>query len=94
VVLLPGPVALLGFALIGIGASNIVPLLFSAAARVPGVPASISIPVITAVGYAGMLLGPALVGFVASATSLGIALLIVGAMTLTVFGAAHRVGRE
>jgi predicted MFS family arabinose efflux permease len=93
-VLLPGPVAVLGFALVGVGAANIVPLLFSAAARVRGVPPSISIPVITAIGYAGLLSGPAIIGFVAGATSLGIAFLIVGLLTLSVFAAAHRVGRE
>ncbi|WP_227306042.1 MFS transporter [Acidisoma cellulosilyticum] len=90
VVFLPGPAAVLGFALVGVGASNIVPLLFSAAARVPGVPASISIPVISAVGYAGMLCGPGIIGFVAGATSLGTALVIVGVLTLSVFGAARR----
>ena len=87
---LPGPAALLGFALVGIGAANIVPLLFSAAARVPGVPASISIPVISAVGYAGMLCGPAIIGFVAGATSLSTALLVVGVLALSIFGAARR----
>ena len=56
-VLLPGPAAVAGFALVGLGASNIVPLLFGAAARVPGVPTSVSIPLISALGYAGMLCG-------------------------------------
>jgi hypothetical protein len=87
-VLLPGPLSVLGFALIGIGASNIVPLLFSAAARVPAVPPSLSIPLISALGYAGMLSGPAIVGFAASATSLAAALLGVGLLLFSVFGGA------
>jgi predicted MFS family arabinose efflux permease len=91
-VLLPGSLSVAGFALVGLGAANIVPLLFGAAARVPGVPTSLSIPVISALGYAGMLTGPAMVGFAASATSLAVALSGVGALLLLVFAAA-RVAR-
>ncbi len=88
-VLLPGAGSVAGFALIGLGASNIVPLLFGAAARVRAVPASVSIPLISALGYAGMLAGPAMVGFAAAATSLAIALSGVGALLLLVFAAAN-----
>jgi fucose permease len=88
-VLLPGIWSLAGFALIGIGASNIVPLLFSAAARVPGVPASVSIPLITAIGYAGLLTGPGIIGFVAAATSLSVALALVGLLQFSVVGGAR-----
>ncbi|WP_419757508.1 MFS transporter [Acidisoma sp.] len=87
-VLVPGPAAVAGFALVGLGAANIVPLLFGAAARVPGVPTSVSIPLISALGYAGMLCGPAMVGFAAAATSLGVALSGVAALLLLVVAAA------
>lgn len=70
-VLAPSPwVALLGFALIGFGASNVVPVLFSAAGRQQDMPASVAISAITTIGYAGILAGPALIGFVAHAASL------------------------
>ena len=88
-VLLPGPLAVAGFALVGLGASNIVPLLFSAAARVRAVPTSVSIPVISAIAYAGLLCGPAMVGFAAAATSLGVAFSGVGLLLLLVFAAAN-----
>ena len=87
-VLVPGPAAVAGFALVGLGAANIVPLLFGAVARVRAVPTSVSIPIITALGYAGMLCGPAMVGFAAASTSLGVALSGVGALLLLVFVAA------
>jgi predicted MFS family arabinose efflux permease len=87
-VLVPGPAAVAGFALVGLGAANIVPLLFGAVARVPGVPTSVSIPLVTALGYAGMLCGPAMIGFAAAATSLGVALSGVGALLLLVVVAA------
>jgi predicted MFS family arabinose efflux permease len=87
-VLVPGPAAVAGFALVGLGAANIVPLLFGAAARVRGVPTSVSIPLISALGYAGMLCGPAMIGFAAAATSLGVALSGVGVLLLLVVFAA------
>jgi predicted MFS family arabinose efflux permease len=73
--------ALIGFVLVGLGAANIVPALFSAAGRVPGSSTTVSIPFITTLGYAGILVGPALIGFAAHLTSLptamaGIALLL------------------
>ena len=66
--------ALAGFALVGLGASNIVPVVFSAAGRIPGTPPSVALATVTTFGYAGVLAGPAAIGFVAHATDLSIAL--------------------
>ena len=65
-----GFAALLGFVLIGLGAANLVPVLFSAAGRQSIMPPGIAIATVTTTGYAGILLGPALIGFVSDATSL------------------------
>jgi predicted MFS family arabinose efflux permease len=70
-VLAPVPwIELLGFLLIGIGASNIVPILFTAAGRQHDMPVSMAISAITTIGYAGILAGPPIVGFIAQTTSL------------------------
>ena len=60
--------AVAGFALVGIGLSNIVPILISAAGRnaAPGP----SIAFVVSVGYAGFLATPPILGFIASRTSL------------------------
>jgi predicted MFS family arabinose efflux permease len=71
---------LFGLVLIGFGASNVVPVLFSASGRVPGVPAGIALATVTTIAYAGLLLGPALVGFLAQTTSLPTAFTVLGAM--------------
>lgn len=66
--------ALLGFILLGLGAANIVPVFISEGGRLKNVPASVSIPAITTIGYAGQLAGPAMLGFIAHQYSLPIAL--------------------
>lgn len=63
-------VVLLGYILLGIGAANMVPVFFSDGGTVPDVPATVAIPVISTIGYAGQLAGPALLGFVAHHISL------------------------
>ena len=82
--------ALIGFVLIGLGASNIVPVLFSAAGRVPGVPSSIALATVTTIAYAGLLVGPALIGFVAEWTSLPAAFLLVAGMLAVITVSARR----
>jgi predicted MFS family arabinose efflux permease len=64
------PIATAGFLLIGLGASNIVPVLFSAAGRQRTMPPALAIAAITTTGYAGILAGPAAMGFVAKAVGL------------------------
>ncbi|BBK33929.1 putative MFS family arabinose efflux permease [Stella humosa] len=74
-VALPHPLlAPAGFALAGLGLANIVPLLFGAAARVPGVAAGDGVAMVAVFGYTGALAGPPLIGFAAEWTSLRTAL--------------------
>lgn len=62
--------ALGGFVLIGLGAANIVPTLFRRAANQREMPAPLALAAVTSAGYAGMLAGPALVGFIAHSVGL------------------------
>jgi predicted MFS family arabinose efflux permease len=59
------PLAILGFAVAGLGVANMVPILFSAAGNRPGLPAGVGISTVTMVGYTGILVAPASIGFVA-----------------------------
>ncbi|NHF71541.1 MFS transporter [Paracoccus xiamenensis] len=63
-------VALLGFAMIGVGYAVVMPLVFSRAANDPDVPSGPAIASVATVGYGGMLLGPPVVGFVAQIAGL------------------------
>lgn len=69
-----GPVGVLGFAILGLGAGNTVPILFSAAGRLPNLPPTVSIPAVATLGCIGLLVGPASVGFIADLTGLPTAL--------------------
>ncbi len=72
----PG-VALLGFALVGVGLALVVPMLYTAATWVPGLPRAQAIATVSAIGYAGFLLGPPLIGGIAHVLNLSAALGVV-----------------
>ncbi|OYO31103.1 MFS transporter [Janthinobacterium sp. PC23-8] len=89
-VLAPGAaLALFGFVLVGLGAANIVPILFTAAGQQTAMPASLAVAAITTIGYAGILAGPAVIGFIAHATSLNLAFAILGGALLLVAASAR-----
>ncbi len=81
-------VAMLGFAVVGAGLAPVAPILFNAATRVPGVSRAAAIASVTSVGYSGFLVGPPLIGAIATASSLTAALaVVVGASALLALGA-------
>ncbi|RZI77890.1 MAG: MFS transporter [Variovorax sp.] len=69
--------ALLGFAGVGVGFANVVPILFSAAARVPGVDPARGIAAVSAAAYLGFMAGPPVIGLLARVSSLTAALWLV-----------------
>lgn len=77
-------VALVGFAMVGAGCSNIVPVLYTSVGRQQVVPEHIAVPAITTLGYAGILIGPAAIGFVANIASLSAAFLVLALLQIGV----------
>lgn len=75
------PATLLGFALVGLGLANAVPIIFRSAGR--GGEAGAAIAAVSSVGYLGFLMGPPVIGLLCKAVGLSLALAIVAA-----FGAA------
>lgn len=97
VVLLTAPVATVaigGFLLIGLGASNLVPVLFRRAARQTVMPTGLAVAAITTAGYAGILIGPAGVGFVARVGGLPTAFWLLAALMGLVTLSARTVTRK
>jgi predicted MFS family arabinose efflux permease len=79
-----------GFFLIGLGASNIVPILFSSSGRLPSISASYTLTIVTTLGYVGALIGPAFIGFLAQATTLSFAFASI-ALLLILVGSTGRL---
>ena len=91
VLLLAHPVvALVGFALVGIGLGNVVPVLFSAASRVPGISPAHGIAAVSSIGYLGFMAGPPLIGGLAQGASLTAALFVVVLFTAVLAGLSRR----
>jgi MFS family permease len=80
-----GAVGIFGFFLVGLGIGNVAPLIFSAAARVPGMSANLSVPAVVSLGYAGFLTGPVLIGLAAHQFGLATALTLDAALLFAIF---------
>lgn len=84
-------IAMAGFLLIGLGASNIVPVLFRRAGAQTVMPIGLAVSAVTTAGYAGILLGPAMIGFIAQIWSLAAAFWMLAALVAVVALSAPRV---
>jgi HAD superfamily hydrolase (TIGR01509 family) len=86
--------ALAGLFAIGLGVSNGVPLMFSAAGRQRGSPPGPAIAAVSSMGSLGFLAGPPLIGFAADAISLPWALASLTLGAAAVFALAQRAAGE
>ncbi len=84
--------AIAGFACAGLGFANLIPVLFSAAGRLPGQTPGAGIAAVATMGYAGFLAGPPLIGFVGDVSNMAVALAMVPLACLVV-GLAAFVAR-
>jgi MFS family permease len=87
--------ACVGFALVGLGLANIVPVIFSAAGRSTATPA-VGVSMAATAGYAGFLVGPPLIGFGAGLMGLRLALgvLVIAAFVVCLLGSKAVRGVE
>lgn len=76
--------AMAGFILIGFGSSNLVPVIFRLAGEQKLMPSSLAIAAVTTTGYSGILLGPALIGFISQVTSLKFAFISLAVLTILI----------
>ncbi len=70
-------IAIGGFFLVGLGLSTIVPICYSRAGSTPGIPTGVGLAMVTTVGYAGFLIGPPVIGYLADWFNLKTALYMV-----------------
>nr|WP_024966699.1 MFS transporter [Pantoea sp. IMH] len=92
VVLMPGWMwSLAGFALVGLGAANIAPVLITLAGQEKVMPVNMSVALVATMGYLGILGGPALLGWVAHLSSLYLAFTLMGLAFLIIIAGAFRL---
>jgi len=77
-------IAIAGFGCLGVGMALIVPTVFSAAGRLPGLSPGAAIASVSACGWVGFVCGPPLIGGLASATSLPVALGLLPLLTTSI----------
>ncbi len=84
-------VALTGFALVGVGYAVVMPLVFSRAAADPVTRPGPAIASVATLSYGGMLLGPALVGFIAQMTDLRVSFAALALLALLAVAFARQL---
>jgi MFS family permease len=73
--------ALVGFASLGLGVALVIPAAFTAAGRLPGIHAGSAVAAVSAIGWIGFIAGPPLIGHIAEAVTLPVALGLLPLMT-------------
>jgi MFS family permease len=84
------PLAIVGFILVGLGLANLFPAAVGQAGALTG---PNGVAVASTIGYAGMLMGPPIIGFVADHTGLPVALTtitVLAALAAVIAVVAHR----
>jgi len=82
-------VAVVGFAICGVGISNMVPIAFSAAGNLPGFAQGVALSVATIMGYSGSLFAPSIIGFIAEHTGFAIIFALLPVLFIVVLLLSH-----
>ncbi|MGM9477742.1 MFS transporter [Pedobacter sp. GSP4] len=76
--------ATIGFMLVGIGVSSIVPTVYSVAGKNGKISAGMAIAMVSSVSYLGFLMGPPLIGYISALSSLQYSYAVIGIFGLLV----------
>jgi MFS family permease len=85
--------AMAGFAAAGAGFSSIIPLVFAAGGRIPGLSEGAGVATVSGVGYLGFLVGPPAIGFLSEFTSLRVGLVLLVVLSVAAAGLVGVVAR-
>ena len=80
----PGAV-IIGFALVGLGVSSVIPIVYMLSAKSKSMAPSAAIAAVSSIGFLGFLFGPPIIGFIAQETGLRLALSIVAFLGLMIW---------
>lgn len=85
------PVAIIGFLLVGMGTSSVIPLVYSAVGKSKTMSPGVALAAVSTLGFFGLLLGPPIIGFVAGAASLRWSFLLIAGMGMMVSGLSWKL---
>lgn len=85
------PTAILGFLLVGVGVSSVVPLVYSAAGRSKVLSPGVALAAVSTIGFAGFLIGPPLIGIVAGFSNLQVSFSIIALLGFCIAVMAGKV---
>lgn len=80
------PSAIVGFLIVGLGVSSVIPLVYSEAGKSKVVTPGMALTAVSSIGFVGFLVGPPLIGVVAGLFSLRISFLIIALIGLAIAG--------
>ncbi|MDB5251535.1 MAG: major facilitator superfamily 1 [Flaviaesturariibacter sp.] len=83
--------ATLGFMLVGVGVSSVVPTLYGVAGRHERIPPGIALATVSSVSYLGFLMGPPLIGYISALSSLRYSYAVIGCFGILITALAARV---
>ncbi|QCJ01102.1 MFS transporter [Agrobacterium larrymoorei] len=78
------PTTLGCYFVVGLGVSNLAPIFFSAAGDQKKMPEHLAVAAIASIGYSGILVGPAIIGFVSHASGLKSSFILLAILMATV----------
>lgn len=78
--------SIIGFGILGLGLSVVIPEIFRLAGNTKDVPASVGISLVSGIGFAGFLTGPVILGFISNWSSLVFSFAFLAFSVVVAFG--------
>ncbi|MGZ5254097.1 MAG: MFS transporter [Flavitalea sp.] len=82
---------IIGFAMIGMGVSTIIPIVYTLSGKNTATPPSVSLATVSSIGFSGFLIGPPLIGYIAHGIGLRMALMLLISMGFIIIILSRRV---
>jgi len=79
-----------GFLLVGVGVCSVVPMIYSAAGKSKNTSPGVAITIVSTIGFVGFLVGPPVIGFIASLATLRASFLLIALMGASVVALSTR----
>lgn len=86
--------ATLGFIIVGLGVSSVIPTVYSSVGRVSKLPPGIALASVSSISYLGFLIGPPVIGFISEMANLRFSLAFIALLGLMITGIISRINLQ